>query len=84
LSPAYLQAKITKLEARITATEDAIEAIATGSVEEYRLDTGQTVTNVTKINLATIQKVLEGMYNQLTIMCTRLNGGGSVTVKPAW
>ena len=84
MNAAYLTEKIAKLKILIDATEDAVLAITSGAVEEYRLDTGQTVTNVTKINLATIQKVLDGLYNRLAIFEGRLNGGQTITVRPAW
>lgn len=81
---AFLIERITKIKERIIAYEDAMLAISTGAIEEYRIDTGQTKTTVKKSNIKTIQDVIDGMLNQLCVYQTRLNGGGTITVQPAW
>ena len=80
----YLQERITKTKALIEAYEDAILAISSGGVQAYQLDTGQSVQNVTKINLSTFHKALDGLYNRLATLEARRNGTGVLTVRPAW
>lgn len=80
----FLQARIDSLKLRIVAYEDAMLAISSGAIQEYKLDTGQTETVVKKANLKTLQDIIDAMMNQLSILCVRLNGGGTVTVVPAW
>jgi len=81
---AYLQAQITKIKAQIELYNTAINAIIIGGAESYSLDTGQSIQKVTKLNVASLQKVLDGLYNQLDVFQQRLNGNGSVTVRPQW
>lgn len=81
---AFLEERITKIKERIIAYEDAMLAISSGAIEEYRIDTGQTKTTVKKSNINTLQDVIDRMLNQLCVYQTRLNGGGTVTVQPAW
>ena len=81
----FLQNRITVTEAMIIAYEDAITALAVGGMTmSYTLDTGQDRQVVTRENLGGLQKQLDALYNRLTTMCVRLNGGGSVTARPAW
>jgi len=83
MTPAYLQARITATETAIAAYEEAILQIGTKGVESYILDTGQSRQSVTKINLSTMQKVLDSLYNRLAVLQARLNGA-NVMVTPAW
>lgn len=80
----YLNARITAVKAQIEAYEAAILAITTGAVESYRIDTGQTVTNVTKLNISSIQSGLDLLLNRLATLEARLNGSGSITITPGW
>ena len=84
LSRDFLQARITATETQIDAMEVAILAITSGAVEEYRIDTGQTITHVTRSNVGTLQKSLDVLYNRLSIMCARLDGGNTIQVRPAF
>ena len=80
----YLEARIVVVKAQIEAYEDAILQIASGAVEEYLLDTGQTRTRVKKQNLASLEKILDSLYNRLCTMETRLNGSGVLVTRPSW
>lgn len=69
----------------ITAYEDAALAFATnGAQESYRLDTGQSVVNVTRSKLPEIQNTLDTLYSRLASLESRLRGGGCVNVQPGW
>lgn len=58
---------------------DAIIAVVTNGVESYRLDTGQTVTWVTKLNIKDIQAQYENSLSLYNDLCLRLGGGGTIT-----
>ena len=78
----YLQTRIEKLKLRIESLEDAYLQLASGAIQSYTLDTGQSRQVVSKYDLSTIQNVLDGMYNQLSVMCARLDGSGVQIVRP--
>lgn len=70
----FLEDRLASVLAQIQATEVAIIAITIDAAQSYTLDTGQSRTTVTKVNLAeTIDSYeqLIGLYNNLN---TRLNG----------
>jgi hypothetical protein len=80
---AFAQARIDALQARIVAYEDALTGIATGAIESYTIDTGQTEQKVTKINIHTLRTALDNALNQHDMWCNRLNGGGSFYGQPS-
>ncbi len=84
MNPAFIQSRIDSTEALIVVYEDAILALGTGGVQEYRLDTGQTVTNVTKLDILNMQKVLDSLMNRLETLSARLYGTGTIIVRPAF
>ncbi len=84
MNPAFIQSRIDSTEALIVVYEDAILALGTGGVQEYRLDTGQTVTNVTKFDILDMQKVLDSLMNRLETLNARLYGTGTIIVRPAF
>lgn len=79
----FIQGRIDATKLQIVAYEDAALALAAG-VQSYTLDTGQSRQTVTKLDLSAIQKNIDSLYNRCTTLGARLNGGGTVTVKPAW
>lgn len=79
----FLQARIEKTKEQIVAYEDAVTALASGRVQSYSLDTGQTRQTVTRINIQSLNAALDGLYNRLVTLQARLNGGG-VNVRPDW
>ena len=79
----FIQARITATQAQIVAYEAASLALATDGIQSYKLDTGQTVQNVTKLDLEWITKNLNALYNLCATLEARLNGG-SVNVVPLW
>lgn len=81
---AFLEDRIAATKAQIVAFEDAILALASGTVQSYTLDTGQSRQTVTKLDLDSLRKSIDSLYNRCVILETRLNGGGSVTVGPGW
>lgn len=80
----FLTERITKTKLLIVTYEDAILALASNSVQMYSLDTGQNRQTVTKIDITNLQGSLNGLYNRLTMLQTRLTGSGVVRGVPAW
>ena len=79
----FLLARITATKAQIVAAEVAMDALTTGAIQEYWIDTGQTRTKVTKLDLGILNRVIESLYNRCATLETRLNGA-SVHARPAW
>lgn len=80
----FIQARIDATKALIVIYEDALTALGSGGVHEYTLDTGQTRTRVTKLDLEWLNKTLSGLYNRCATLEARLNGSGSIMGVPAW
>lgn len=80
----FLCSQIQVLKDMITAYNTAITKIITGAVDSYTLDTGQTVTKVTKSNLSEIQRQRRSLMNELSELELRCNGGGVSRVVPGW
>lgn len=79
----FLQQRIDATKALIVAYEDAVTALVSGGVQTYTLDTGQSRQTVTRLELATLNRNIDSLYNRLATLQARLNGG-SVNVRPAW
>ena len=63
----------------------AIDALLTGKVQSYELDTGQTRQRVTKFDLAKLQEAYNAALSLLRSLEAALGIGRSVvTVNPAW
>lgn len=80
---AFIQARIDSTKLQIVAYEDAALALAAG-VQSYMIDTGQSRQTVTKLDLSAIRRTIDSLYNRCATLGARLNGSGTVTVRPAW
>lgn len=83
-SAAFIQARITSIEAQIAGLETAIEAIQSGGVQSYTIDTGQTRRTVTKLEIRSAQISLNSLINQHAVLNAHLNGCGTSQTLPAW
>ncbi len=81
---AFMQERITKTQALIEAYEDALLALGTGGVQEYRLNTGQSDQKVTKMDVKDLQNTLDSLYNTLVTLEARCTGNGVVTGRPSF
>ena len=81
---AFLTGRITATKAAIIAAEDAQTAILSGALESYSLDTGQTVTKITKLNIAQLGTYLDTLYNRCATQEARLTGSNVVIQRPHW
>lgn len=73
---AFIQARITAVEAQIVAYEGAVLALGNG-VQSYELDTGQTRQRVTKVDLLRLASLLDSLLNRRATLRALLNGGGT-------
>lgn len=80
---AFIQSRIDATKLQIVAYETAVDALATAGIQSYKIDTGQTVQTVTKLDLNALNKTIDSLYNRLATLEARLNGGTVVGV-PAW
>lgn len=84
MNAAFIQARITATQNQIVAYEAAIDALVSGGVQQYSIDTGQTRQSATRLDLPALQKTLDSLYNRCATLEARLNGSGTVTARPAW
>jgi len=82
ISSTFLTDRVAALQAQIIAYDDAIQALITTPVLSYTLDTGQDRQVVTRLNLAELQRTRNSLWNLLDVLCVRLTGQGSITVRP--
>lgn len=79
----FIQEQIDVIKAQMAAYNAALTALATGAVESYTLDTGQTRQTVTKLDISKIKNILDSLWNRYSTLYARLYGG-SVLVRPQW
>ena len=84
MDSSFIQDRIAATKLQIIAFEEIMLDFANGNIQSYTLDTGQTRQTVTKFNLSTLRNTIDSLYNRCATLEARLNGGGSVTVRPDW
>jgi len=80
----FMLDRIAAKKAQIIVYEDALTALGTGGVQSYRLNTGQSDQQVTKMDVADLQKTVDSLYNTLATLEARCTGSGSMTGRPAF
>ena len=73
---AFLQARLTAVEAQIVAYEAAVAALGSG-IQSYELNTGQTTQRVTKVDLLRLNSVIDSLLNRRATLRARLFGAGT-------
>lgn len=71
------QKDLARYDTLIDIYFDAIEALTTGGVQSYTLDTGQTSQTVTKNDLAKLRNSLTHFRNEHRMLLARLTGCNS-------
>lgn len=79
----YLEARIEATQTAIIAYEEAQLALVTDPRQSYKVDTGQTVIQVTRPDLPMIERTIASLYNRLSTLQARLNGNQTLGV-PTW
>lgn len=81
----FIQARIEATKLQIVAYEDAALAFANnGALQTYKLDTGQSITTVTRSDLDMLQDTIDALYNRCTTLEARLTGSGTTHMGAAW
>lgn len=80
---AWMDQRITKTKALIEDYENALIAGASGQ-KSYTLNTGQTVTTVTKQDISQLQSALQMLESRLETYCARRNNSGASNMIPGW
>lgn len=84
MDAAFTQTQLEQTKLVITAINAALLAFATnGAIQTYRLDTGQSVTTVTRDGIGALERSLNSSMNLCTVLEARLNGSGRQVV-PGW
>lgn len=78
----FLQERIDATKTKIAAAEAAEDALISGGISTYSLDTGQSVQKVTRHNLTELRKYVESLYNRLATLEQRRNGSGTRQAVP--
>lgn len=73
----FLKKRIEATKTQIVEAEEAIGLVASGAVQSYTIDTGQTTQTVSNVNLATYRIYLDGLYNRLATLQARLCGAST-------
>jgi len=84
MSNTFLQDQKSELEAIIKAYQTAILQLGLKGIQSYKLDTGQSVQWVTKLDVKDLTETLDGLYNTYTMLCARGTGSGTLNVRPAF
>ena len=74
--------QLTAAKRSAVAIQAAIDALTIGGVQSYQLDTGQTRQLVTKMNLTSLNNVLQSTLNRVATLQARLGGCGITHVVP--
>ena len=74
--------QLAAAKAQVIALQTAIDALTIGGMQMYQLDTGQTRQMVTKLNLTSLNNVLQSTLNRVATLQARLYGCGTIHVVP--
>lgn len=80
----FFREQVEAIKAKIVAYNSAAAGLATGAIQSYELDTGQTRQKVTKANIATLENAVASLMNQLATLEARLCGSGVTRVVPSF
>ena len=83
MNAAYLEERIARTKATIEIYEDAVDALASGRVQSYTIDTGQNRQTATRFEIGSLQRYVEQLYVRLATLEARLNGG-NVLIRPGF
>jgi hypothetical protein len=79
----WLDARIARTKELIVLVEDALDALSTGAVLSYSLDTGQSRQTVTKQSIGSLRIYLDSLENRLATLTAR-RCGTMTRVIPGW
>jgi len=77
----FLQERIEATKALIVSYEEGLAAFSEG-IQSYTLDTGQGRQVVTRADIGNMNRVVNSLYNRLTVLRARLEGGTTSIARP--
>ena len=80
----FLRTQVDAIKAKIVAYNAALTDLASGAIQSYELETGQSRQKVTKATISTLEAVVASLMNQLTTLEARLCGNGATHYVPSW
>lgn len=80
----FFQQQLDIAKAQIVELTNAQTAILTGAIESYRLDTGQSVTQVTKLNVDVLNRMIDSLLNRVSVLEARCTGNNVLIMRPAY
>lgn len=81
----YWADRLTAAKAALEAYEAAELAFVTdGSIQEYSIDTGQSVVKVTRSNMTEIRRSIHMLSNRVATLSQRVNGCNTRVFRPGW
>lgn len=80
---AWWQARLDAAKAAVIAYETAIDALASGSVQSFTLDTGQNRQTVMKKDLGSLRLAYDAALNRVATLEARINGAAGQG-RPGW
>jgi hypothetical protein len=83
MDESFLQDRIDATKATILLYEAAINFLVANPTSSYKLDTGQSVQDVTRVNLPGLQTGLDSLLNRLVTLGARQNGAAT-QVRPCF
>lgn len=78
MDESFLADRIVATKELILLYEDSLTFLAANPTQSYRLDTGQSVQDVRRANMAELQTTLDSLYNRLCGFEARQNGAATV------
>ena len=76
--------RIQKTKDTIVLYEDAADQLATGKIQSFTLDTGQSRETVTKLDSEKLQATIDSLYNRLDTLDAWLTGCVTSQGGPEW
>lgn len=83
MDAAFLQARIDAIKIQIVDLENGFTALMAGTITHYELDTGQSKTIVTKMQINMISRMIDALMERCYRYEVRLKGGGTIIAGPS-
>lgn len=80
----FMRSQIPIVESQIIAYQDAILALGSDNIQSYSLNTSQSTQVVTRADLQKMQDIIDQLFNRLSMLNARCDGGASTLVMPSW
>ena len=81
----FLEGRIAACKSLVVVWDAALTQLALADgIQSYTVDTGQTRQVVTRSDIGTINRIIDGLLNRCATMQARLDGSGVLNARPGW